>query len=158
MNHTWNCKLYRILWPAPCDTYISDIVTIFPIPKANFSTVALLPCDYSLVYLLDIVTILPSSWGNHSIRKTVLISFLQKWWQTSWLYGFGKEGLEGIEQKTEERRRGIIEIEVHMLCNIGWSHLTEIITCINSDGIDGGNRGGDRHSGVEKHSHFLCKF
>ena len=42
-------------------TGISDIVTIFPIPKANFSTVALLPRDYLLVYLLDIVTILPSS-------------------------------------------------------------------------------------------------
>ena len=38
---------------------MSDIVTIFPIPKANFSTVALLPSDYLLVYyLFDIVTIL----------------------------------------------------------------------------------------------------
>ena len=49
-----NCD-YRLVTP------ISDIVTIFPIPKANFCTAALLPCDYLLVYLLDIVTILPSS-------------------------------------------------------------------------------------------------
>ena len=35
----------------------SDIVTIFPILKANFSTVASLPCDYLLVHLSDIVTI-----------------------------------------------------------------------------------------------------
>ena len=34
-------------------TRISDIVTIFLIPKANFSTAALLPCDYLLVYLLS---------------------------------------------------------------------------------------------------------
>ena len=39
-------------------THKPDIVTIFPIPKANFSTVALLPCDYQLVYLSDIVTTL----------------------------------------------------------------------------------------------------
>ena len=54
-----------------CDYHLvtrtSDITTIFPIPKANFSTVALLPCDYLLVYLLDIVTILPSSRGSHNI-------------------------------------------------------------------------------------------
>ena len=37
-------------------------------PKANFSTVALLPCDYLLVNLLDIVTILPWSRGSHNIR------------------------------------------------------------------------------------------
>ena len=49
-------------------THILDIVTIFPIPKANFSTVALLPCDYLLVYLFDIVTILPWSQGSHNIR------------------------------------------------------------------------------------------
>ena len=49
-------------------TRISDIVTIFPIPKANFSTVAVLPCDYLLVHLLDIATILPSSQGSHYIR------------------------------------------------------------------------------------------
>ena len=46
---------------------ISDIVTIFPISKANFSTVALL-----LVNLLDIVTIFPSSRGSHNIRKRLL--------------------------------------------------------------------------------------
>ena len=40
-------------------TRISDVVTIFPIPKANFGTVALFHCDYLLVYLLDFVTILP---------------------------------------------------------------------------------------------------
>ena len=40
-------------------TRISDIVTVFPIPKANFSTVSLLPCDCLLVYLLDFVIILP---------------------------------------------------------------------------------------------------
>ena len=45
----------------------SDIATISPIPNANFSTVALLPRDY-LANLLDIVTILPSSWGSHNIR------------------------------------------------------------------------------------------
>ena len=49
-------------------THISEIVTIFLIPKANFSTVALLPCDYLLVYLSDIVTILPSSRGSHNIQ------------------------------------------------------------------------------------------
>ena len=49
-------------------TRISDIVTTIPIPKANFRTVALLSCDYLLVYLLDIVTILPSSQGSHNIR------------------------------------------------------------------------------------------
>ena len=49
-------------------THILDIVTIFPIPKANFSNVALLPRDYSLVYLSDIVTILPSSRVTHNIR------------------------------------------------------------------------------------------
>ena len=31
-------------------TLISDIVTIFPITKGNFSTAASLPCDYLLVY------------------------------------------------------------------------------------------------------------
>ena len=42
-------------------TRISDIVTISPIPKANFSTVPLLTRDYLLAYLSDIVTFLPSS-------------------------------------------------------------------------------------------------
>ena len=42
-------------------THISDIVTILPITKANISTVPLLPRDYLLVYLLDIVTVLLSS-------------------------------------------------------------------------------------------------
>ena len=62
---------YRILWLSPCDYLLEnllDIVTIFPIPKANFSTVALLPCDYLLMNLLDIVTILSSSQGSHNIR------------------------------------------------------------------------------------------
>ena len=49
-------------------TRISDIETTFSISKANFSTVALLPCDYLLVNLLDIVTLLPSSRGSHNIR------------------------------------------------------------------------------------------
>ena len=50
-------------------TRVSDIVTIFPIPKANLSTVALLLLrDYLLEYLLDIATILPSSRGSHNIR------------------------------------------------------------------------------------------
>ena len=43
-------------------------MTIFPIPKANFSTAASLPCDYLLVHLSDIVTILPSSRGSRNIR------------------------------------------------------------------------------------------
>ena len=42
-------------------TRISDIMAIFPIPIANFRSVALLPRDCLLVYLLDIATILPSS-------------------------------------------------------------------------------------------------
>ena len=46
-------------------TRISDFVTH---PKANYSTVALLPCDYLLVYLLDILTILQLSRGSHNIR------------------------------------------------------------------------------------------
>ena len=49
-------------------TCISDIVTIFPIPKANFGTAALLPCDCLLGNSLDIVTIYPSSRGSHKIR------------------------------------------------------------------------------------------
>ena len=57
-------KLYTV-FIGYCDyhlvTRITDIVTIFPIPEANFSTAASLPCYYLLVYLLDIVTILPSS-------------------------------------------------------------------------------------------------
>ena len=63
------------------------------IPKANFSTVALLPCDYLLVNLLDIVTILPWSQGSHNIRlrlypiqiplcNSVDVHFQEKW---AWL-------------------------------------------------------------------------
>ena len=55
-----------------CDYHLatrtSDIVTIFPIPKANFSTAALLPRDYLLVHLSDIVTILPLPQRSHNIR------------------------------------------------------------------------------------------
>ena len=49
----------RTVFIGYCDqhlvTRIQDIVTIFPIPRANFSIVASLPCDYLLVNLLDIV-------------------------------------------------------------------------------------------------------
>ena len=42
------------LYIGYCDyhlvTCISDIATISPIPKANFSTAAVLRCDYLLVY------------------------------------------------------------------------------------------------------------
>ena len=45
----------------------SDIVTIFPISNTNFSTVALLPCDY-LLDIVDIVIILPCPEGSHNIK------------------------------------------------------------------------------------------
>ena len=60
-------SLNRILCDYHLVTRLSDIVTIFPIPKANFSTVTLLPCDYLLVYILDIGTILSWSLGSHNI-------------------------------------------------------------------------------------------
>ena len=58
-----------------CDYHLVTLVSVligycdyFPNSQVNFSTVALLPCDYLLVILLDIVTILAMSQGSHNIQ------------------------------------------------------------------------------------------
>ena len=61
-------KIYQILWLAPCDMYIWYCDYFRNSRMASFRTEALLPSDNLLVYLLDIVTILPSSRGSDNTR------------------------------------------------------------------------------------------
>ena len=60
------------MWPFP------------PFPKANFSTVALLPCDYLLLFLLGIVTILVVSRGSHNIRYLLYLYLGEYNTQEAW--------------------------------------------------------------------------